>query len=565
MSLSCALCGSPTSTWLGHPHWWRKFCASEFLDAAVYTLNSPFPVYIPLLGYLDVARLSGSVNGNEPWFFIPLDDSITYPSIPPDTPNVRLLITLSNTKYRAGLVPLAMGFPFHTRCWGILSLACFNHRIDLDGRSIQAVFDLCMSLPYHFGHVLDWDHNYEDLLEPAHDAIGPCPGEEPRFKYKQSGFRVWDKRPIGNPKFDRAMAQRPGLLNTLLNTPRTILRGPSKSDPFRKLPLELRQMIYLFMDSRDVANLRLASPSCAGTHLAEPFWQSRFQGGEFEHVFEANNLYEAFGSWRALYHHIRVLTRQRLPCLGNRRRVWRLACHLRSLIELRLSYNACEGAPSHTLNHSRHDSIGWLTAGAVPRSPESEFWRTSKVLEERMITLPTTPREAMVSSVQIGHKTYISGIRFAYGDNQSISLGYCSLGKETVITLHKSLAGFYLAFDSKGIRGLRLAPQVGTLSGWVGDWRNLCYRALVIPTLEDSLVAVKGVKGGFDIYTNYDPIVDLSLLYLVMLERLCCTEFLALEGENNRWPVFSAILKKLAVAQATAPQRSSVTFGNQFI
>ncbi|KAI0853022.1 hypothetical protein F5Y00DRAFT_271566 [Daldinia vernicosa] len=487
-SVSCVLCGAPVEDIFHSVTWLQKF-------RVVYTI----------LQNWNEARLSGIGERRQFEDVIPLDDSVDegLPGINYEEPEIgiRLMVTKFGGRYPPNppLVPQpAWGFPFHTSCLEILSVACPEYGSCLD---LQAIFDLCRSQPYKHGP-LDWGHDYEGLIGPPKDVDLFCPGEELDLALANLKTDVYTHDPLNIPQLRHLFTDSINLhvRNDASVTNETPAIYHTGGDPLNGLPTEILHMILIWMDSRDVANLRLASPVYASLVLPDRFWLSRFwEGREFEYVFEANMIRSAGRDWRQLFQRVKLLAS--LPSMANRRRVWSLARHLCGLINRRRSYNSCNGEKISTLFEPDGipDSGRWVTAGPTLYAPTEQYRSGARSLYERRVTLEATSKSIYVSTVKIKNKRYVSGIRIVYNNDQSALFGYCNADDGANVTWGEhqqpiTLIGFHVAFDSKGIRGIRILSSVAGLSYWIGDWYELSQRILVLPTH----LPPQYLKGGFD-------------------------------------------------------------------
>ena len=64
------------------------------------------------------------------------------------------------------------------------------------------------------------------------------------------------------------------------------------------------------------------------------------------------------------------------------------------------------------------------------------------------------------------------------------------------------LAGFDLARDQGGIRGLSVVLNDGSISDWVGDFDNLPTRRLEVPK-GAQVDATRYLRGGFDVRNTH--------------------------------------------------------------
>ncbi|KAK6950635.1 hypothetical protein Daesc_007159 [Daldinia eschscholtzii] len=459
-SVSCLLCGARVED-VSHPiPWLQSFRVGQYPNSPKSTqLNLLAHLVYTILENWDEARLSGVGQRRQFEDVIPLDKSVDadIPGIDYESPEIeiRLVATQFGGKYPPNppLIPQP--------AWGYEGLFGFPKNVDLF-----------------------------------------CPGEEPELSLANPKANVYTCDPLNIPELHRILTDSIELSapHDKCACPNVSANYRSGSDPLNNLPTEILHMILIWMDSKDVANLRLASRVCASLILPEIFWRSRFwEEREFEYVFEENTTGSADGDWRQFFHKVQSLAA--LPHMANRKRVWFLARHLSSLIDRRQSYNSCNGVKIRTLFEPDGvlDSAHWVTAGPTLFRPTEAFRAGARSLYDRKITPKTPSKRIYVSTMRIKNKIYVTGIRFVYDDDQCTLFGYCKTGDGITPTWEKlqqpaTLVGFHVAFDSKGIRGIRFLSVSGELSGWIGDREDLSQRILVLPTH----LPPQDLRGGFD-------------------------------------------------------------------
>jgi hypothetical protein len=279
-------------------------------------------------------------------------------------------------------------------------------------------------------------------------------------------------------------------------------------EPFRKLPVELLQLIIMELSTHDVISLKQSSRAFHRLPLPDIFWRSRFlPGREFEHVFEARKHFHGCkGQWGTIYHNLRAMNRT--PYLTNRRRVWGLAGHLSELLDLRVNSRICAGTKVRSYFEpevdAQEDEITWIQGDRCCRAFNQGFNTGSRVLCERTVLFPAVLSVIYVSTVGISGKTYVSGLRIETPTGESKQIGYGRSGQEILLTWDLQikayqLKGFELALDQHGVRGLRAVSVADDLSAWVGHHDGIPKRRLVVPWGgENSLSGLDRIKGGFD-------------------------------------------------------------------
>ncbi|KAH7166462.1 hypothetical protein EDB81DRAFT_866230 [Dactylonectria macrodidyma] len=481
---SCFLCGAYICELEHLPKWMGQF-------RALYTVLQGWgAAHVSGVGrrqqFEDVIPLDESINVDvsestveETWVQIGLQKSSFGGKYPPDPP----------------IIPQPLwGFPLHNRCWDLLCALDTKFRKQ---DTVQALFDLCRSQPIPRG-VPNWGHTYKGLVNYDVDIERLFPGEEARLLGPEQTDNAYDCDPMDISYLifcvsPDANSSGTNWDSTRSRNTRQKLRSEASSnnDPFRLLPPELIIDILVRSQSSDVANLRLASRSMFNVGLPEKFWSSRFwPGHELEHIFELAGTQTPHHGWRSAYDQAR--SERSNPAMRNRRRVWALACQLRDLVALRLESPLCHGSPCKSFFNpdAANDDRVWHTAQANICPASSGFWPATRV---------------WVSLVVLSDKSYVSGLRLAHNDGETIQLGYCHPRQEFSFIWDgcsgspHSFVGFQVAMDARGIRGLRLLSTEGARSCWVGDHEGIPKKAIACmnPTNEQP-ESIRAVKGGFD-------------------------------------------------------------------
>ncbi|CAI4212317.1 unnamed protein product [Parascedosporium putredinis] len=208
------------------------------------------------------ARYTGAWDRDNPDQAVYVDGA----PVPADIPLRILLLrpTIGGPAVRHLREPLgvACGFPVHTACWEILQSTRPEEPLP-----VQSIFELCASVPnrigaVNFGHTYGGIFGYRMSLPVQNLPIA----EETSLFY----VTAEDTFPV---RQDEGSSLGPG--------------SPSSSDPFAGLPTEITQLIFELLSSKDVANLKLASRTCAALTLPDTFWKSRFLSGHPRHVHQA--------------------------------------------------------------------------------------------------------------------------------------------------------------------------------------------------------------------------------------------------------------------------------------
>lgn len=415
------------------------------------------------------------------------------------------------------------GFPFHCSCWELFGKAQGTRSASID--EIQALFDLLRSFPRHelvdFGHKYGGIATYDLELNIFHltYSISPLnrllPGEEPRPVYirdDEAGQELQKHDPLEIEEIQLAFRHSEDVAN--LPSPAQprepcMTAGTGVLDPFRKVPVEILQLILGVLSSQDVVSVKQSSRSFQYTPLGDTFWRSRFEPGrEFESIFEAQDYFQTRnGQWKTIYHKFKALNRT--PALVNRERIWTLAEVLSDLLSTKLNLSQCFGTPLRSYfeptAHQLEEDGFWLKASRCLRAFNEDFDTGSRTLFARAIVIPQNIDGILISTVEVLGKTYICGLRFQHSEGPAIGLGYIRPGTETLCTWRSgtrpsSFVGFHLAQGQRGIHGLAIVSSKDGLSDWVGEHYHIPKRRLVSVACHSRTTnGITMIEGGFDV------------------------------------------------------------------
>ncbi|KAJ4263429.1 hypothetical protein NW762_006248 [Fusarium torreyae] len=397
---------------------------------------------------------------------------------------------------RCATPDLAWGFQFHASCWEIIGMSwTYYVSQDLrqvssdnykerscsgtDGLNMPSFFELCLSMPDRDG-LLDWGYNYGKGVATL-DSTEKIPTLRSCFSARFPEINTDCLSDPFNPTpfeeaFKHAAPLRSGAFQTCLNTEYLSM----ENDPFSYLPPELRLIIATLSHSRDVHSLRLASPAFARMNLSEAFWASRFHyENEFNFIYGIID--DPPKSWKAAY--FAVLNSR---ALRNRKRVWTMADTIYSMLR-QMEDSECHGRPQLTLFENRvpsdprdsrdqdNNKVDWIKGSRCLH--RGAFENGCRVTRARVLDFkePLQVKEMSVSFVNTPAGRYISGLRFVDENDKHHSLGYMHESKMVHLALPTSqcIQGWEVALCTKGVKGIAIVTEDGTVSAWAGEWENL--------------------------------------------------------------------------------------------
>jgi hypothetical protein len=402
------------------------------------------------------------------------------------------------------LTQTAWGFPFHASCWDLMVTL-----LDQEDMDMRCLFDILLSLPQQQGY-LDWGHDYGRLLRTQVDVSLLLPGEErvlggldyENMPRTSTGLPVYTFDPLAVPDLLALSSSCLTSVDQEATARSSAAKIHTKPDSFRKLPVEIMQLILNILPSGDVLNVKIASSVVAATPLPESFWASRFLAGhEFEYIFEARHSVGHSFSWKRFYLGVKNLLDD--AHLRNRQRISKLIFPPRNLLS-EYSLSTCFGTPVQSFfepNAAPSNEEPWTTASRAVVDPDDFFTSGCRALRLRRIRLPDMLTPVFISFVDFGDKQYLSGIRFQQRDELDTCLGYIQRRHESILDSvcligdegHLHVSGFILAMDLRGIRGISLIT-IGGASKWLGEHEGIPKKRLAIRA-----GSVQLLKAGFDV------------------------------------------------------------------
>ena len=306
---------------------------------------------------------------------------------------------------------------------------------------------------------------------------------------REDGFYTWDNEVYEGDPFDLdnsglndpyhvprleellATSQRLATSDTLghirreLNIPSLVVTNDGN---LTKLPREICDRIACFLPMPDVLNLRLASRAFVFTIFNQQFWASRFSR-DFDRCwfFEARDQTQR-RDWRLLY----LLTKPLClpPAMMNRWRIWDSIQRITNLVGLRYSGRLECASPmsppelvwAEVTADLRHLSLHALPfkADNYERKPRAQY-----------ALVPDNLYGVVIYITSLDGVTFITGIEFQTSEKTAVTLGYHG-GRKRGVSV-RSLRGFNVALDSRGIHAIQVVDDRNFKSRWIGDPRKL--------------------------------------------------------------------------------------------
>ena len=250
------------------------------------------------------------------------------------------------------------------------------------------------------------------------------------------------------------------------------------SDPFIRLPPEIRMMIFRCLPTSSIGKARIASPACAAVELGDGFFKTYFELDgwygflHLDHLFHDDFVNESIPSFAREY----ALSRKAwckpsyLVATDRLRRVWFASLELMRLVATRLEAGMCYGHEWFRPRETSMPTLAYRQAGTI-----ALFQGPERLLDSRWIQTNTRLREIQVSTMKIKDRTYISGFCFIQKNGKEYRLGFIHPDTAETAWSSSNMIGnrgnpsqIRIAHDRMGIRGLRFWGRAYP-SSWIGD------------------------------------------------------------------------------------------------
>ncbi|KAL4757301.1 F-box protein [Aspergillus foveolatus] len=373
-----------------------------------------------------------------------------------------------------GLYPVSIfgrspvGWGFHSACWQLLSLRLHP----LSEKEIsRSVFDVLYNTPCRDGSVFDFGHDYSGAVA-THNAHGQVEiGHEP----------VLYMDPCAIPSLDEL--ENSGSAEAVSHF------GLGNYEPrvFGSLSTELKHEILAYLSYRDVCMLRLLCRELADiTHpwnLPQSYWRSRFLLGQ-----EADFLFPSLlekRHWPRLYLGTRGLLNSKSPPFINRKRIRGLIEHFAALVELYVAQPPLHGSPvwpepgsddCFVLTDKEKSLLraySFFSGHSTARQAHETLQVGCRILHYRsgpILIADRSRQHIIVSTIQIGARCFISGVRFAKKDTASLIGYHHSASGATIYSPDQTnIRTIHVAFSSQGLTGISFTFSNSESSPWIGQ------------------------------------------------------------------------------------------------
>lgn len=463
---------------------------------------------------------------NNAW--VPLDSKLSYRDV---GENSLEKIDLSPTRYGR-----KWGYAIHSSCWMLLraKLTSIENEADI----AKALLYYLYTTPCSDPEKLSWydDNKGLTVYRPPMYLLDPVDDEsDERLYYSDGSGHCPDPSDV-LPLNEISDAVAPRFLCAKywsLPFRDTSSSTASGNNSLSVLPPELIFHIFSYLPLAQVMCMRLVSRYFAQIaywdNLPQSFWKTRFMLGH-EMGFVLPDLSQG-RDWARLFRGVHLYLADVMGVLYYRRRVWRflefLEClakipgmETRELLGHEVSMvDESEGKSTRQgyRKWAGDSSMGFLPvcllSGRLAKYNDDELMGAGcHELYHRFAQFPSqfpsvSRCEFRVSKIQIGPRSYISGIRYCYsgfeGDSLA-SLGFCNPPDEQVVGIppHAKLQEICVAFSRRGLVGIKF-DFVGiddASSPWVGqkEGHDIGFGGLKLPKLFNQYHIVASLDVGFN-------------------------------------------------------------------
>ncbi|KKA22129.1 F-box domain containing protein [Rasamsonia emersonii CBS 393.64] len=349
------------------------------------------------------------------------------------------------------------GFVFHDACWSLLKEVYHDEPVPL-----ERLVEVCRAVPFPHGaaEFMNWRHGYGGLVRLNRQSYYPWEGTSAECDDEATARLHAAENPCDEEEVQQLLKEQRQYppSETLIGQRRV----SDEKDCFMRIPFDVLDEIAAYLATADVLRLRQASRAFVPIFSSQSFWASQFEvNGEQGFLFEARRNKES-RDWRWLYH--RTNDAHGSPGLQNRKRIWCLNKSLKDILSMRWM-------DSSTIRREDLDGAEWRwkeVHGDLQhdRFP-GRFHDGCRLSRKQCTRVPDVLSRIAVSTIRDGDETYIVGMRLISTDGADIYLGYTTEDRELSVDV-TVFRGFVVAIGSRGINGLQVVMDQGSISRWLG-------------------------------------------------------------------------------------------------
>ena len=347
------------------------------------------------------------------------------------------------------------GYVLHDACWCLLQKAFEPASV-----SLPRLLEVCESLPFPLQtNTTSWGHDFGGLWQI--ENVKAFPWEEGFFVERSPSPLFWDglEDPLDVPDI-------PVMLSSKVELPSDKSLVKSPSDCFATLPWELLDLIGTLLVTEDALSLRGASASFLPLLTSERFWASRFAAdGERGFLFELRKP-RGYVDWLKLY---KLSSPSHYSAgLRNRRRIWYLTREIADIAQLSRTVTL----PDAEAEICSQNTWTRILCDLHSYSKDGRWWAFfnggCRLFGTCTIVLPDDLLRVCITTINVGLRTYVTGLRFVSGSQPDQRVGYVTEQNERTFET-SSLLGLRLAVSRSGIRALQLIGKKDCFFQWAGD------------------------------------------------------------------------------------------------
>ena len=449
---------------------------------AVFVVNQTEPPFCPSLtgvGYLSSRNILSA----------PLDSNLSYKETEAPLEELTLSTNRGVSYY---------GYGFHDSCWELF-FARLQHITTELHDILKSIFTLLFTTPCPNFSVFQFNHDYGGAAE-THKPFG-----RPNRIDPASVFYA-DPCTIPSPATLEDFALDSTLLPARNRRVKDNTTGLGRF--FGRLPLEIVYEILSYLPLVEVTDIRLVCRELATIaeceNLPPSFWRSRFMLGHEEDYIFAD--LKVMHDWFRLFHGSRYCLLNGNKSLLNRKRIrtllepiallveYDVTDKTRSLLGLPISPVASDEGNWHLDSDNKDcfevfNSIRSFTGQLASRDDAEQLTQGCRVLQYRIARFPFQPpgahcgknhiRQFRISTIQIGSRCYITGIRYSSLEVSSLggfplAIGFCTAatGEKAINVPQGAVVKLVeVAFCDSGLVGIRFvfSGKGNGYSHWVGQ------------------------------------------------------------------------------------------------
>ncbi|KAF2726996.1 hypothetical protein EJ04DRAFT_557650 [Polyplosphaeria fusca] len=388
------------------------------------------------------------------------------------------LASLPHSTHRYGNIS---GYVIHESCFTLLEYVCSPDTVDIGILNLMLMsFGTDPSLLIiNFGHTFGGYYSSGNIHNHNLYPVNIRGVSTPNSKLDKTDPLMDESLEIAICEAQKSANSHQSLTKPEKDTVRTTRKATNEC--FEDLPLEILELIFFNLNSRDVLHARIASRVLAAVQLTQAFWRSRFAtGNDFEYFPEPLFCKERNSpltpAQRSLFNnpkcvHDAMRDESCAFVVGHRKRIWSIIKPLSATLRsfgLHGQYSGSVEPCGNRLASVWQEELEWemdslwhCGHGELLDSVDQPFHFGCRPLFKRNVLLDSRVTSVKISLLPWYETTYITGLRFQLEDGSEVPLGYILEDREVSLSVEGGLRGFELAIGERGIHALNVGMQ-----GW---------------------------------------------------------------------------------------------------